>query len=417
MVHIFFAYAAEPEATSETVALAARGLHGRQDVSAATWQDLQVAGRLILTQIVDAIKQADLLCCDLSTLNSNVLFELGFAIAQGKPVWVLLDSTDDDTARRWNAFGLLGAVGYVGYANSADIRSRVLGGLSQLRPLWDDVASPNLPIELAQSIFYMPLNHATDASRTLTRRLESAERNDWHVTTADASEIGAAPLSWYLHHVWAANNCVIHFSAPRRANSLIHNARCALVAGIAFGLGKQVLMLAEEQYDSPFDYQDMLQLHTSSKQLTQIFDAWFSTLSTRRPSAATSPIARRAELKTALQQLNFYEYVAEQESETLDEYFVQTREFESVLTSRSILFVGRKGVGKTANMLQAANSLREDHRNLVCVIKPVDYELKGLLEVLRRYQGRESRSYLIENMWKLLIYSEIAKTLIENAES
>jgi hypothetical protein len=130
-----------------------------------------------------------------------------------------------------------------------------------------------------------------------------------------------------------------------------------------------------------------------------------------------SPHSRRAELQTALQQLNFYEYVAEQESDTLDEYFVQTSEYESVLSSRSVLFVGRKGVGKTANMLEAARTLGEDRRNLVCVIKPVDYELNGLIDVLRRYRGKESRSYLIENMWKLLVYSELAKTLIERAES
>jgi hypothetical protein len=197
----------------------------------------------------------------------------------------------------------------------------------------------------------MPLNHATDSSRTLTRRLDAAARKNWHVNPADASEIGAAPISWYVPNIWAASAAVIHFSAPRRSNSAIHNARAALIAGIAYGLDKQLLMVAEEQYESPFDYQDILQIHTSSKQLGQIFDSWFANLN---PVVVPSALQARRELQTALQQLNFYEYVAEQESDTLDEYFVPTSEYESILSSRSVLFVGRKGVGKTANMIEAA---------------------------------------------------------------
>lgn len=414
MVDIFFAYPAQPEATRETVAIAAGNLGRRPGVSAATWQGLEVGGRLVLRQIAEAIDSSDLLCCELGSLNPNVLFELGYGIAKQKAVRILLDTTDAEAQRKWHQFGLLASIGYLGYVHSGDIESRILGGLSQLPPLWDDLAHPTLPIQHARTIFYMPLNHATDASRTLTRRLDAAARSNWHVNPADASEIGAAPLSWYLPNIWLASAAVIHLSAPRRSNSAIHNARAALIAGIAHGLGKQLLMVAEDEYESPFDYQDILQIHTSSKQLAQIFDVWFASLS---PAITASDLQGRRELQTALQQLDFHEYVAEQESDTLDDYFVPTSEYESVLSSRSVLFVGRKGVGKTANMLEAARVLGEDRRNLVCVIKPVDYELTGLLDVLKRYRGKESRNYLIENMWKFLIYSEVAKALLDETET
>jgi hypothetical protein len=350
----------------------------------------------------------------LGSINPNVLFELGYSIAKQKAVYILLDTTDTEAHRKWNQFGLLGSVGYVGYTHSGDIQSRILSGLSQLHPLWDDLAHPTLPIQHARTIFYMPLNHATDASRTLTRRLDAAARKNWHINPADTSEIGPAPVSWYLPNIWAASAAVIHFAAPRRNNAAIHNARAALVAGIAYGLGKQVLMVAEDEYESPFDYQDILQIHASSRQLGQIFDSWFENLN---PVIASTALHDRRDLQTALQQLNFYEYVAEQESDTLGEYFVPTSEYESVLSSRSVLFVGRKGVGKTANMIEAARALSEDRRNLVSVIKPVDYELTGLVDVLRRYRGKESRTYLVENMWKLLIYTELARTLILDAEN
>lgn len=418
MTKIFFAYAAEPEATGETISIAARSLSARPDVTATPWQAMEVAGRLILSQITEAINESDLVCCELGTLNANVLFELGYAIGRNKPVRVLLDSSDEVAIRSWRQFGLLSSIGYVRYNNSTEIHSRILSGLQELEPVWKDIANPTLPPPMARSIFYMPLNHVTDASRTLTRRLEGIQRQDWQVISADPSEVGAAPISWYVQQIWRSKATVIHFAAPRRTNSLIHNARCALIAGIAYGLGKELLMVAEDEYETPFDYQDLLKTHTSSKQMGVIFEAWYGKLRTSTSSTIPrSPIVGRLELKTALQQLNFYEYVAEQESTTLDEYFIRTKEFDSVLASRSVIFVGRKGVGKTANMLEAASTLREDRRNLVCVIKPTDYELRGLVEVLQRYERKASRTYLIENMWKFLIYSELAKTVVEQAEA
>ena len=87
-------------------------------------------------------------------------------------MWVLLDSSDDVAMRSWRQFGLLSSVGYVRYNNSRDIHSRILGGLQELEPLWNDIAHPVMPPSTANSIFYMPLNHVTEASRALNRRLE-----------------------------------------------------------------------------------------------------------------------------------------------------------------------------------------------------------------------------------------------------
>jgi hypothetical protein len=317
MANIFFAYPRDPEGAAETIAIASAHLNSRPDVQAQTWQNLPTAGRLVLRQITEAIDRADLVCCEVGQLNPNVLFEMGYAIARLKAVWALLDTTDTEAMRNWHQFGLLASVGYVGYTHSGDIQSRILGGLSELTPLWDDLTHPALPLQNSKTIFYMPLLHATDASRLLTRRLDGAARQGWRINPEDASEIGAAPVSWYLPNIYSANAAVVHFSAPRRMNSLVHNARSALIAGLAYGLDKQLLMVAEEQYTSPFDYQDLLHTHTSSKALAQIFDSWFANLGP--DFASPSALHGRRELQTALQQLNFYEYVAEQESDTLDE--------------------------------------------------------------------------------------------------
>ena len=52
--------------------------------------------------------------------------------------------------------------------------------------------------------------------------------------------------------------------------------------------------------------------------------------------------------------------------------------------------------------------LSYDKRNHVCVIKPVGYEIDGLVRVLNENMDRSERGYLIESIWKFLIFSELA---------
>jgi len=100
--------------------------------------------------------------------------------------------------------------------------------------------------------------------------------------------------------------------------------------------------------------------------------------------------------------------VAENEADELDDYFIETASFDEVLDRKTTIFIGRKGTGKTANLLQAKARLARDKRNLVCVMKPFSYELDDVVTLMQRYQEKADLGYLIESLWKFLIYSEIA---------
>ncbi len=96
----------------------------------------------------------------------------------------------------------------------------------------------------------------------------------------------------------------------------------------------------------------------------------------------------------------------------MKDYFVETAAYNRAFQGQNVVFVGRKGSGKTANILKLTSTLREDPRNLVCVIKPIAYELEGIVELMRGYQERNQKGYVIESLWEFLIYSEIAKVPI-----
>jgi hypothetical protein len=121
-------------------------------------------------------------------------------------------------------------------------------------------------------------------------------------------------------------------------------------------------------------------------------------------------------LSTELRTLRFGEHVAENEVDILSEYFLPTAAFDDVISERNTLFIGRKGTGKTANMYQAAARLAEDVRNLVVVIKPASYEFSSLLSILPSLSP-SLQQYSIEALWKFLLQSEIANTVLRVIES
>jgi nucleoside 2-deoxyribosyltransferase len=89
----FYAYPSQPEDLTETIEQAITEISGGGLMQISSWRPLAVSGRLIIEQIVLAIDQADVFACDLTYLNPNVLFELGYAIGQGKRIWASLNNT------------------------------------------------------------------------------------------------------------------------------------------------------------------------------------------------------------------------------------------------------------------------------------------------------------------------------------
>ena len=77
------------------------------------------------------------------------------------------------------------------------------------------------------------------------------------------------------------------------------------------------------------------------------------------------------------------------------------------------VFVGRKGSGKTANFYMVLNRLLRDKRNLVCTIKPKEWQLNELLQFTASQLSKAKKGYLLESLWKFMIYSEIVKTCYE----
>ena len=229
----------------------------------------------------------------------------------------------------------------------------------------------------------------------------------------DPRESSVQPLAWYGEQVYTAMCVVTHLINQAREGAHLHNAKYSFIAGLAHGLGKPILMLAQGDTLAPLDYRDLLKNYQTGSEAERHLHGWFVPLMERQKHETDLQQLYLTSVKLAqkLAELKIGEPLAENEADRLvNEYFVETTSYREAFDGRQAIFVGRKGAGKSANFLKLAVSLESDKRNLVCVIKPLTYEMEGIIELMQRYHGMNLKGYAIESIWKFLLYSEIALT-------
>lgn len=86
----FYAYSSNSDDLLEDIREAVKLINDSQDIEITTWEKLSIGGKYIIDGILSAIERCDLFICDLTYLNFNVLYELGYAISKKKKYGLLL---------------------------------------------------------------------------------------------------------------------------------------------------------------------------------------------------------------------------------------------------------------------------------------------------------------------------------------
>jgi hypothetical protein len=416
-ISAFFAFPDKPN-IAEIVRNAVKTINDSGTVQVKTWEECRVGGKLIINEICKSINDASMFCADLTGLNHNVMFELGYAIARNKRIWIALDQSVVQTKTDFAALQILTTVGYSNYCNSLELASAFLKEepWSDLHAtVFDTTIRPCLGLDNDSQLFYLKTRHATEASNLVSKAFEqSAKSLKLQRIVDDPRETSVQSITWYAEHSYQSRAVAVHLTASNREGAHLHNAKYSFVAGLAHGLDKPVLMLSQTN-DSlpPLDYRDILKTYVTAAEAEAHFPHWIKPIADRVKSdhGAKQDYLNQFKLAQQLAELRVGEPIAENESEDLiNHYFVETTVYKEALEGQSAIFVGRKGAGKSASFLKLTSELEADKRNLVCVIKPLAYEIQGIVELMNRYQGLNLKSFAIEAIWKFLLYSEIAKT-------
>ena len=229
-----------------------------------------------MQEICTEIDAADLFCADLTGINPNVMFELGYAIARNKRIWLILDPTLTESRNEFNQLRLLTTIGYAEYINSENIVKSFYkdwphGDLHET--ILEKSIKPNLSVNEDQIILYLKSKHDTEASNRLTKRIQTTKIR---LIIDDPRESGVQALSWYGQKTYSSIGVFCHFTSPAREGARLHNARYALVSGLAYGFGKPLLMLTEGDYLAPVDYRDLLKCYGTATEGLRKFDEWLN---------------------------------------------------------------------------------------------------------------------------------------------
>lgn len=409
---LFFGYPSNPVAVREANSEAASTILSSGLVTGTTWERLKVSGRFIINQILHAIQSADLCIFDVTVPNENVMFELGYAIGANKPVWLVRDPSWEEADQAFQAMRILTTVGYVQYTSSEEIRAAFFSELpyDSAQPIFASQIQPTLTGGQAPTVVHLMSPHKDDAARAIARAISKSVAGRFEIVQADPDESTSAPLAWYAQQVHQASATVVHLTAPERRGAKTINARYALVAGLAHGMGKDVMMIGSSDYLSPIDYRDLLSVYTGSQHASETVESW---VSARLPDQVRQDRAAQIQLATELRSLRLGEHIAENEVARLGNYFIETAGYRHALSDATSIIVGRKGTGKTATFFELAAALEVDARVLTVVIKPHSYELEGLVQIFKKFSDTASREFIAESIWRLLLYTEIAAAAVE----
>ena len=123
------------------------------------------------------------------------------------------------------------------------------------------------------------------------------------------------PLGWYAQKLFSSTAVLAHFSSEDREGAKAHNARQAFVCGLAHGLDKRLLMLAEQDYTAPLDYRNLLINYETAAEAVSHATAFFNEIPAdyQQPQINLSNRLSAVQFATELRSLRLGRYLAENE--------------------------------------------------------------------------------------------------------
>jgi hypothetical protein len=399
----FFAYPSEPAIVGETIEQAIGYLRAKSGISVVnSWRETEIAGRFIADEVLRSISDHTALIADVTQLNFNVAYEIGFALARGKRV-ALTRHCGVTPARPLVAdVGIFDAIGYLEYENAAQLEAHIRGitdpapSARQVHPL-----NQNVPVYLIEARF------RTDSVTRIISRVKKARLS---YRSFDPRESPRLSASEAFEQVAQSYGVLLHLLPHRISDAVTHNIRVAFLAGLAEGFGKVLLFLQDGEEPVPLDYRDLVTVFMEASEV----DEPISDFATRVFEAVQQTRYQSVDKEySPLEELSFGASAAENEFRDLSGYYLETDQFHRALRGEVRLVVGRKGSGKTAIFSQVRDRIREERQNIVVDLRPDGYQLLKFKEMVLRYLGQGSLEHTVTAFWEYLLLLEICYKLLE----
>lgn len=398
-----FLYASTPETIAATIE---QTTESGSKIGVSTpwrsWKTIPVHGQIIFQEICKAIRFSKNVVADVTTLNFNLMFEIGFAIGLGLPVIPIRDTSYTRDDRDFEELGILQTLGYVDFTNSDGL----VNALTKRLPADPLPAVPErIFVESPLYVLKDPLN-----IEGTVQLMSSIKKSRIKFRTYDPVEVPTLRLTEARRQVSGSIAVIAHLLHPDRRGSTPHNALCALISGMAMAQQKVVVMLQEGKVNQPIDYRDVVLPYTNPGQIPKLLERAIPMVVDRLQPAHTR--APKETPSNLLEELDLGDVAAENEILALEDYFYATGQFLQARQGHARLVIGRKGTGKTAMFYKIRDPLTDSQSRLVLDLKPEGHQFARLREFVLDRMTVGMQEHTMVAFWHYLLLAEMARKIL-----
>lgn len=370
----------------------------------APWEFNDIAGNPLISPILEGIDSSKFVVADITYLNQNVVYEIGYAIGKSRRCFLIRNSQIEGDKRVAREVGIFDTLGYETYTD-ADALAASLTAYVEPKPLSFSTALDRLaPVYVVES----PIKGGVNT--VMTSRLKKARYKYRSFNPAEDARLSAADA---IRQVASSAGVLLYLLDGNQETNFIHDIRTLFVAGLAHGMAKPTLILAHSSADIPLDVRDAVKRFARAEDIIEHIATFSLEITEHLQQADPTPIKDL----TPLQSLQIGDPTAENEMTTLGSYFLRTDQYSKALRGEVNLVVGRKGAGKTALFIQIRDKTRADKRNVVLDLKPEGYQLLKLKEDILSHLTQGASHHLVTAFWEYLILLEITYKLLEKDQN
>jgi len=367
------------------------------------WEANDVPGRCLVDPILEQISSAAFVIADVSRLNFNVVYEVGFSIGKQKRVILLRNRAIKRDERLVRETGIFDTIGYHDYANSDEL-AQYLVGLRDLTALPLKQTPPN-----RQAPIYIVLpREKTEGEIRLISRVKKEARLFFR--SFDPEEHVRMSVRDAIDNVSASLGVIVPLISRNRTDSEIHNLRCSFIAGLSHALERETLILQAGDEPIPLDLRDAVSIYSALHTIDPYIAQFASRITEKLQLADQQEFA---ELQSPITKLFIGASAAENEFLNLSKYYIQTDEFRRVQRGEVQVVAGRKGSGKSALFFEVRNKIRGDRQNVVLDLHPEGFQLRKLKTLVLDELETGTREHTITAFWEYLLLLELCQKLLD----
>jgi len=340
---------------------------------------------------------------DVTTLNFNLLFEVGYALGLEMSLLPIRDTSFIRDKQDFDQLGLLDTIGYLDFQNSQALTQLLEDALpGRAIPATPSVLNRQAPLYVVKP----PI-----ATEGPMRLMSILKKSPLRFRTFDVDETPRLSLHDARKHVGTSLGIVAHLLGPDRKGARLHNARCAVIAGMAMATGKLVLLLEHGYERQPIDYRDVIRSYAQLDQIAEVVEPLIRAGTLRLQEDRVSGIRRPRRL---LERVDLGDIAAENEISALREYFVQTSQYNEARRGQGRLITGRKGSGKTAIFYAVREDYWRRRSHVVLDLKPEGHQFTKLHEAILNSLTPGLRDHTLTAFWHYILLCELAHKILEH---